>query len=170
MRQEVGVSRNVHSSGCPKRDEEKLIIQPSLFCSDLLRFLLSKSPNTTAIPDIVFCHRSLTVTLMKRINILYSEETRGLRGEECTGSDRRRAVADLGAELVRHLGQRRLLLHVVLHDDFLVCIDWSVCVVRVVPWLISARLIGWLGRHGLFAFAAEQLATSSNQRQYELGK
>ena len=58
------------------------------------------------------------------------------------GSDGRRAVADLHVELVRRLGQRRLLQHLVLHDHLLVSVDRSVRVVRVVPRLVSARLIG----------------------------
>ncbi len=49
------------------------------------------------------------------------------------GSDRGRAVADLHVELVRRLGQWRLLQHVVLHDYLLVSIDRGVRVVRVVP-------------------------------------
>lgn len=58
------------------------------------------------------------------------------------GSDGRRAVADLHVELVGRLGQRRLLQHLVLHDHLLVGVDRGVRVVRVIPRLVSARLIG----------------------------
>lgn len=79
------------------------------------------------------------------------------------GSDWWRAVADLHVEFVRRLGKRRLLQHFVLHDDFLVGIYWGVCVVRVVPWLISTRLIGWLRTQRLFTLAPQQLAKESKQ-------
>lgn len=74
------------------------------------------------------------------------------------GSDGRRAVADLHVEFVGRFGQRRLLQHVVLHDHLLVSVDRGVCVVRVVPRLVSARLIGRLRGQRLFTLAAQQLA------------
>lgn len=80
------------------------------------------------------------------------------------GSDRRRAVADLRVELVRRLGQRRLLQHVVLHDGLLVGVDRGVCVVGVVPRLVSARLIGRLRGQRLFALKAQQLTGGGGRK------
>lgn len=58
------------------------------------------------------------------------------------GSDRRRAVADLRVEFVGRLEQRGLLQQVVLQDGLLVGVDGRVRVIRVVPRLVAARLIG----------------------------
>lgn len=57
-------------------------------------------------------------------------------------SDGWRAVTDLNIEFFCSFDGQRLLQHVVLHDHLLVGIDRGVCVIRVVPRLVSARLIG----------------------------
>lgn len=81
------------------------------------------------------------------------------------GSDWRCAVADLHVKFLRRLGLRRLLQHVMLHDHLLIGVDGRVRVIRVVAWLVAARLIRWLGGQWLFALAAQQLAAEAKSEE-----
>lgn len=72
-------------------------------------------------------------------------------------SDRRCTIADLSIVLFHRLGPRRLLQHLVLHDDLFVGVDGGFCVIRVIARLVSARLIGRLRAQRFFAFTAQQL-------------
>jgi len=141
----------------------KLIIQPSFFYCSLIRFSPVKMSKHHSLSYCMCFHLSWSLIPVKTKQILYSEKTRGSSWWEYVGSDRRSAVSDLRFELFRRLGQWRLLQHSVLHDHLLVGIDRGVCVIRVVPRLVSACLIGWLWTKRLFALAAQHLAGRSNQ-------
>lgn len=141
----------------------KLIIQPSFFPADLMGYLLEYLKPTVVTQAALLQVLSLFLKCETCGKNYCTEKRLRAMSSGNAGSDRWYAVADLHVEFVRCLEQRRLLQHVVLHDHLLVSIDWGVCVVRVVPWLVSARLIGWLWGQGFFTFAAQELTAERNQ-------